>query len=291
MNSMKLIMAMVVKNEEDLIEKNIRFHCAMGVDGVIVTSHNSTDSTNEILEKLKQEGLVLEIIYKSSPLHEHHVWVNQMVKIARKKYKADWILNADADEFYYSKDLNLKKSIYKYSSMGYNVIWVDSIFSFPEDDCKDLENKLFITGFIPDFQREIILKNKDIPFYTRKLKASCPKVIHTTRDFKSATDGNHWVKMYKHRQVESININLYHYNCRNYKSYEAKAKRWMETSRLLPDKKCPEKHIISLYESGKLKEHYDKEYSKEVLSVMINCGAVTTDKSVADFLKYKKIID
>ena len=32
----KLLMTLVVKNEENIVEENIRFHCAMGVDGFIV---------------------------------------------------------------------------------------------------------------------------------------------------------------------------------------------------------------------------------------------------------------
>ena len=59
----RLIMTLLVKDEEEILEKNIRFHKEMGVDGFIVTSHNSKDKTDEILEKLKEEGIVLEIIY------------------------------------------------------------------------------------------------------------------------------------------------------------------------------------------------------------------------------------
>lgn len=82
-----LIMTLVVKNEEDILEKNIRFHKAMGVDGFIVTTHNSNDKTNEILEKLQKEGLVFEIIYKNTQAHQHHIWVNDMVLLAKKNIK------------------------------------------------------------------------------------------------------------------------------------------------------------------------------------------------------------
>lgn len=126
----KLIMTLVVKNEEDIVEQNIRFHCAMGCDGFIVTSHNCTDNTNEILKKLKQEGLVLDIFYETSPNHQLNVWVSRMVDLARRKYHATWMINADADEFYYSKSLNLKESIYKCAGNFANVLWVDSNFYF-----------------------------------------------------------------------------------------------------------------------------------------------------------------
>lgn len=42
-DNLKLIITLLVKDEEDILETNIRFHKAMGADGFIVTSHNSTD--------------------------------------------------------------------------------------------------------------------------------------------------------------------------------------------------------------------------------------------------------
>ena len=88
-NNIKLIMTLVVRDEEDILEKNIRFHKAMGVDGFIITNHKSTDKTDKILEKLQAEGLVLDVLYKDSPNHQHHVWVNAMVNLAKNKFKAD----------------------------------------------------------------------------------------------------------------------------------------------------------------------------------------------------------
>lgn len=76
--NLKLIMTLVVKDEEDIIESNIRFHKAMGVDGFIVTSHNSTDRTNEILEDLKREGIILEIIYETDPAYHQEKFVDSL---------------------------------------------------------------------------------------------------------------------------------------------------------------------------------------------------------------------
>ena len=48
--SPKLMMTLLVKNEEGMLEENLRFHKAMGVDGFIVTDKNSSDRTQEIIE-------------------------------------------------------------------------------------------------------------------------------------------------------------------------------------------------------------------------------------------------
>ncbi len=39
---MKIIMTILVRNEENIIEENVLFHKAMGVDGIIITDNCST---------------------------------------------------------------------------------------------------------------------------------------------------------------------------------------------------------------------------------------------------------
>ena len=60
--SPKLIMTLLVKNEEDMLEKNLQFHKAMGVDGFIITDNNSTDCTLNIIRKYQEKGWILEYI-------------------------------------------------------------------------------------------------------------------------------------------------------------------------------------------------------------------------------------
>ncbi len=47
---MKLVMTLLVRNEEEILEANLDYHLAQGVSFVIVTDHGSTDATPEILE-------------------------------------------------------------------------------------------------------------------------------------------------------------------------------------------------------------------------------------------------
>ena len=56
--SPKLVMTLLVKNEEDMLEKNLQFHKSMGVDGFIVTDNNSTDRTPEIIKEYQEKGLI-----------------------------------------------------------------------------------------------------------------------------------------------------------------------------------------------------------------------------------------
>ena len=49
----RLVMTILVKDEADIIEANIRTHAKLGVDAFAVMDNNSSDGTREILEKLK----------------------------------------------------------------------------------------------------------------------------------------------------------------------------------------------------------------------------------------------
>ena len=284
----KLIMTMVVRDEEEIIEKNIRFHHAMGVDGFIVSSHKCTDNTDFILEKLKHEGLVLEIIKRTTPDHKHSVWVNEMIRLAKKKYKAKWVINADADEFFYSNSLNLKKSILE--SEGANVLWVDSLFLFPEDRDDYLHSPYFVTRPFQKFEAEI-LGIADDPLYEDFIGSQgCTKVIHKTRGFRRIYNGNHDVKMFNRKKTHSADIRLYHYHIRSYKGWVEKIARWEDSIFLLPPGEGQHmKEMVNRYKTGKLKEDFERKFGKNMLNFLLDHGVVTKDLSVKNFLVYKGI--
>ena len=73
----RLVMTLLVKNEEAMIERNLQFHKQMGVDAFIVTDNNSSDGTMRILEKYKQKGWILEILEEPSKVHHQKIRVDK----------------------------------------------------------------------------------------------------------------------------------------------------------------------------------------------------------------------
>lgn len=69
-SSPKLIMTLLVKNEEEMLEKNLQFHKSMGVDGFIITDNNSTDRTPTIIQAYKEKGWILEVIQETATDYE-----------------------------------------------------------------------------------------------------------------------------------------------------------------------------------------------------------------------------
>ncbi len=290
--SIKLIMTLLVKDEEDIIEKNIRFHHAMGCDGFILTLHNCTDKTNDIIKKLKEEGLVLEIIYKTDSCFMQREWVNEMVKIARKKYSATWVINADADEFYYSKSLDLKKSIIKDAGKFANVLKLDSLMLLPDDRDDFLSCPYFVTRPLHPFEeKELgITINKDYTIIDTGLLL-CPKVIHQTKGNPLVSMGNHSVIINNPIIVGACDIKLYHYHIRNYKKFIEKIMRYIDTAPLMKQGMgWHMKEMIRLYKEGRLRDMYDSKYGKERREFLLSQGIAQIDHSVYNFLKYKNIM-
>ncbi len=97
---MKLVMTLVVRNEAEIIEANIDYHLAQGVDFVIVTDHRSEDGTSEILREYERMG-VAKVIRDEEEGHHQSKRVTRMAEIARLGHGADWVIHNDADEFWW----------------------------------------------------------------------------------------------------------------------------------------------------------------------------------------------
>jgi hypothetical protein len=100
---MKLVMTMMVRDEADIIRATLEHHRAQGVDRIIVTDNGSLDGTTDILEEYAAQGLV---DLRSDPRHrkQQSEVVTAMAREAYTMYGADWVINADADEFWVAHD-------------------------------------------------------------------------------------------------------------------------------------------------------------------------------------------
>ncbi|WP_240183600.1 glycosyltransferase family 2 protein [Leifsonia aquatica] len=87
----------MVRDEADIIRPMIEHSLAQGADILIVTDNGSTDGTTEILESFGDR-----IDLRHDPVHhkQQHSVVTRMARDAHDRYAADWVINADADEFW-----------------------------------------------------------------------------------------------------------------------------------------------------------------------------------------------
>jgi glycosyltransferase involved in cell wall biosynthesis len=103
---MKLVMTMMVRDEADIIDAVIRFSLDQGVDLLIITDNGSVDGTLERLEEYVRTGRVV-LHHEPRQLKEQYKVVTRMAREAFTEHGADWVINADADEFWLPVDRSL----------------------------------------------------------------------------------------------------------------------------------------------------------------------------------------
>lgn len=276
----KIYMTILAKNEEDIIEENIIFHKKMGVDGFIVTDNNSTDKTLKIFEKYKKIGWIKEIIIESGS-YEQVKWVDRMIKIAKEKYYADWIINADADEFWYSKKGDLKKDL---SNIVYNKLKCKSYTMLPTD-----KNKKFYEGV---YKIEKSISNKEYNLSEFSLYGDAqPKVIHRTNYYKIITMGNHDVKMYLEKEKITNDIVIYHYAIRSLEQFKNKmingGKKIEEDLKLGKSIGVHWRYFYTGYKNGTidLDDEYKKVIGEGQIETFLNKEIIKKDFTIKNILQ------
>lgn len=203
---MKLVMTLIVRDEEDIISANIEYHYAMGVDYFMVLSHRSSDSTPKILKEYADLG-VLEVIFSNDKHFLQSKWATELARKAYREHQADWVINNDADEFWCTKEGNLKDS-----------------FSAVPSSCKTLTVQR--TNFLP-------VEENGAPFFERMIyrefrsfnslgKPLPSKMCQRGSDQITVGPGSHKVSGYNDEVSYNSPFDIVHYPLRTYTQFENK---------------------------------------------------------------------
>ena len=99
-------MTLMVRDEVDVIAAMVEHHLAQGADLIIATDNGSVDGTAEVLRRYAELG-VLELHHDPVFRKQQHAVVTRMARAAFTEHAADWVINADADEFWVPNDKRL----------------------------------------------------------------------------------------------------------------------------------------------------------------------------------------
>lgn len=269
----RLIMTLLVKNEEDMLEENLIFHKAMGVDGFIITDNNSSDRTPEIIRKYKEKGWIVEAIEEKATDYQQKKWVDRMIWKAKSVHKADWIINADADEIWYAPSGDLKTELV---SSRANVLTCEMKCVYPE------EGKPFwqwgqTVEVVNDLERYNLSRYS---LFARQNK----KVIHRTAGYIQISMGNHKVTMFP-KKVAKSNIRIYHYNIRGKKPFLEKMINGGKQLEQNPKKHGGRhwRYFYQLYKEGLLEAEYDKVIGTASFDQLKQDGFIRTDTTIPEW--------
>jgi glycosyltransferase involved in cell wall biosynthesis len=99
-------MTLLARNEADIVDAHLAFHLNAGVDFVVAIDNGSDDGTAEIFESYARDGHLS--LTRDDRDYRQGEWVTRMARRAATDFGADWIINSDADEFWWPRGGSLK---------------------------------------------------------------------------------------------------------------------------------------------------------------------------------------
>jgi glycosyltransferase involved in cell wall biosynthesis len=274
---MKLVMTLVVRNEADILQANLDYHLANGVDFVIATDHGSTDGTLEILRKYEGLG-VLEAISDPQPGHHQGRRVTRMVELARVKHGADWVINNDADEFWWPLVGSLRDV---FAAVGDRYAQI----AVPRRNFRPVPDPALGEPVVP-FHQRLVYREALSPNLVHQ-----PKIAHRPLDGIAVAPGNHRLAPpgLPFLPLDGM-LEIFHFPMRSYEQFERKVIQIGRGYELLNDRSPgvgeDQLRLLDLQRAGGLPAHYREfELDDDTLQRGLRSGAIVADRRLRNFMR------
>ncbi|QCI29078.1 glycosyltransferase family 2 protein [Caminibacter pacificus] len=271
----KICFVMVVKDEEEKIRESIIFHHNLGVDNFVIVDNGSTDNTIDIIKEL-QKDISIELLHQPGILQQAK-FMTKAIKLAKRKYNPDWVINSDVDEFWVPIDKN--KSLKDILNFKGGVLFVRRNNMVMYHGLKNWKEAKYRVA--NPICREENFKNN---FLLGKIGR---KVIVNPHGYFKTNTGNHsaeHIAFWKKKELKDLLI--YHYPMRGWKYFENNVKNRINVLKNGGKSGAQYKKYMKAYEAGKLKELYESMFlSLSEVECLKKMNILKEDTTIIDFFK------
>jgi hypothetical protein len=269
------VLTLLVRDEEDIIDAHMTYHLAQGVDFILVTDNCSKDSTADIVRRYQDAG-VARLMYEPQDNYAQGKWVTRMARLACTELGADWVINSDADEFWWPRSGNLKSTLAALPSET-GVLETPRVnFAPTRADGRPFHERMVVRE-----KRSFNMNGRPLP----------PKVCHRAHPNIIVHQGNHAVTECDFARFEQVSpVVIFHFPLRTYKQFENKiingGRAYGRNTELPPSVGNTWRQLYRLYERGGLPDHYaEQQLSPAAIEKGLRAGELVVDERLHRFLK------
>jgi hypothetical protein len=275
---MKVVMTLLVRDEEDILAANFDFHLLQGIDFFVVTDNLSVDGTPDIIEEYVRRGVAV-YLRESNDDYSQFRWVTKMARMAALHYGADWVINNDADEFWATKGTHgsVKEALASIPANVQSLIVQRSNFVPVDEDS---------VGF---FAERMILCERESRNTNGMLLP--PKVCHRGFGDVEVEQGNHGVRR-AGVPLPAVPgpLRILHYPLRSYRQFENKVinggAAYARNTELAPHVGLAWRNLHKVWQRGGLRTRYlEMMLSAQAIEDRLECGDLFYDDTVLDALR------
>jgi Glycosyl transferase family 2 len=276
----KLAMTLLLRDNADIVEANLRYHLARGVDVVLVTDNGSRDGTVDIVDRYRGRG-VAEIWHKHSSDFDQSAWVTRMARLAATEHAADWVINNDADELWWPKEGDLKQVFERIRpEYGRLIAPRTNFVARPDDSRHPFERMTF---------REVRPENVQGRLLPKTAHRGVPDIVVGPGCHNAYAPGLTVVP-------DQDPIHIFHYSRRSFAQFEQRIRNAAEIMKENPEVRSNAtwawREAYRHLRDGTLREFYEaRVVSDQAAQARIAAGELMLDRRVSHFVRVNGLLE
>jgi hypothetical protein len=296
MPSNKIILAVHVLDNADVLRDYLEWYRQLGVDLVVANDFGSTDGGQDILEDFAKQGFV-RWSHQTNKKAKDNNPSDRLTELARDKYGAEWVILCDTDEFLTVAQGDLRSVLERAQQADVSVVNVKcwNMMGTPLTPGQSaLEHlTLRIDRTVVESAHSQLTGELPLPYIFLRHP---PKTIVRARSFVSYAAGGHSAEAAAGRSVEYPELKFLHYPIRSYDALVTKIAHTVTWFAENPHLEATPwwgwhwRRWIRLEQAGCLREDYDDQFVSPMRAQqLVRQGTCSIDETVASWMRRQRL--